>query len=114
MPGSTCNSAVWSKVLFCDLTRQTLSKGMLTDYNASAAFDRVLHAISVITCRHIGLPINASLFIYNVLHNMEFHLITRYGASIKHFQNNEDPENLGRACYRVAAQPPPSTTLTRT
>jgi hypothetical protein len=50
LPGMTCNSAVWNKVLFCDLIRQSLSTGVLTDYDATAAFDRVLHAIANITC----------------------------------------------------------------
>jgi hypothetical protein len=86
MPGLTCNSAVWSKILYCDLTRQTLTKGMLTDYDATAAFDRILHALAVITCRRIGLPHSAGLFIYNLLHNMEFHLITGYGKSMQPFQ----------------------------
>jgi hypothetical protein len=32
IPGQTCNNAVLNKVLFCDLSRQTLSEGVLTDY----------------------------------------------------------------------------------
>lgn len=56
LPGSTCNGAVWNKVLFCDLLRQTLTQGIMTDYDATAAFDRVLHAISIITCQRLGLP----------------------------------------------------------
>jgi hypothetical protein len=40
LPGVTCNSAVLNKVLYCDLMRQTLSTGIMTDYDASAAFDR--------------------------------------------------------------------------
>jgi hypothetical protein len=50
LPGMTCNSAAWNKVLFCDLLQQNLSTGILTDYDATAAFDRVLHAIANITC----------------------------------------------------------------
>jgi hypothetical protein len=46
LPGQTCHSAVWNKVLYCDLMRQTLSTGIMTDYDATAAFDRVLHAMS--------------------------------------------------------------------
>ncbi len=42
LPGKTCNNAVLSKLLFLDISRQTLSLGILTDYDATAAFDRVL------------------------------------------------------------------------
>jgi hypothetical protein len=54
LPGQTCNNAVLSKILFLDLSRQTLSPGILTDYDATAAFDRVLLNLSVITCQRLG------------------------------------------------------------
>jgi hypothetical protein len=41
LPGMTCNSAVWNKILFCDLIQQNLSTGILTDYDATATFNRV-------------------------------------------------------------------------
>jgi hypothetical protein len=53
LPGSTCQSAVWSKILFCDLLHQTKTKGIMTDYDATAALDRVLHAITLITCHRL-------------------------------------------------------------
>jgi hypothetical protein len=90
-PGITCQSVVWIKVLFCDLTRQTFTNGIMMDYDASAAFDRVLHSISILTCRKLGLPMNACMFMYNMLQNMDFHLITGYGESAQSFKNNEDP-----------------------
>jgi hypothetical protein len=48
--GQTCNSMVWNKVLYCDL-QQTLKPGIMMDYDATAAFDRVLHAIPIVKCR---------------------------------------------------------------
>jgi hypothetical protein len=107
MPGLTCNSAIWSKVLYCDMTRQTLKTGILTDYDATAAFDCVLHALSVITCRRLGLPMQTGQFIYNLLHNMEFHLITGYGKSIQHFKNNEDPGNPGQGMLQGSSSAAP-------
>jgi hypothetical protein len=32
LPGLTCNSAICNKILFCDLLRQTLQSGIMTDY----------------------------------------------------------------------------------
>jgi hypothetical protein len=107
MPGLTCNSAVWSKMLFCDLTRQTLTKGMLTDYDATMAFDRVLHAVAVITCRRISLPNSSGLFIYNLLPNMEFHLITGYEVSCKHFKNNADSDHPGQGMLQGSSSAAP-------
>lgn len=78
LPGMRCNSAVWNKVLFLDLMQQTLSTGILTNYDATAAFDWVLHSMSIIICRRLGLPRPAYLFIYNLLQNMEFHIATGF------------------------------------
>jgi hypothetical protein len=96
LPGMRCNSAVWNKVLFLDLMQQTLSTGILTIYDATAAFDWVLHSMSIITCRRLGLPRPAYLFIYNLLHNMEFHIATGFGISEQSFSNNEDPTQTGQ------------------
>jgi hypothetical protein len=91
-----CNSAVWNELLYCDLMRQTLSKGIMTDYDAMAAFNRVLHALAVITCRRISLPPHASTFLFQLLQNMEFHLVTEYGASIHSFKNNANSTQPGQ------------------
>jgi len=57
----------WNKLLFLDLTRQTLIPGTMTDYDATAAFDRVLSSISILTCERVGL----GEFMYHLLKNME-------------------------------------------
>ncbi len=62
IPGQTCHSAVWNKVLYCDLLRQTLSPGIMTDYDATAAFDRVLHAMTIITCQRFGIGAINTIF----------------------------------------------------
>jgi hypothetical protein len=107
IPGCTCNSAVWNKVLYCDLMRQTLSSGIMTDYDATTAFDRVLHSISVITCQRLGLPLNASLFLFNLLQNMEFHLVTGYGVSTASFNNNDDPLHPGQGVLQGSSSAAP-------
>jgi hypothetical protein len=107
LPGQTCNSAVWNKVLYCDLLRQTLSPGIMTDYDATAAFDRVLHAMSIITCRRFGMPQTACLFIYNLLHSMEFHVVTGLGLSEQSFTNNEDPARPGQGVLQGSSSAAP-------
>jgi hypothetical protein len=109
--GMTCNSAVWNKVLFCDLLRQTLTPGIMTEYDATAAFDRVLHALTIITCHQLGLPQHACLFMYHLLHNMEFHLITGFGKSISSFTNNEDKTQVGQGVLQGSSSTAPIYTV---
>jgi hypothetical protein len=67
LQGHTCNNAILNKTLFLDLSRQTLTPGILTDYDATAAFDRVLVGLSSIACQRVGLPRIAETFMYNLL-----------------------------------------------
>lgn len=107
LPGSTCNSAIWNKVLFCDLLCQSLTPEIMTDYEAMAAFDRVLHALSIITCQRLGLPVSACHFMYNLLQNMEFYLITGFGPSLTSFRNNEDPVQTGQGMLQGSSSAAP-------
>jgi hypothetical protein len=87
LPGQTCNNAVLSKILFLDLARQTLSP-KLSDYDAPAAFDIVLLNSSVITCQRLGFPRVAGLFMFNLLKQMSFSLVTSFGRSTASFNND--------------------------
>jgi hypothetical protein len=62
----------------------------LFDYDATAAFDRVLGGLSVVTCQRVGLPRSAGLFMFYLLHHMSFHLITGFGCSVIEFKNITD------------------------
>jgi hypothetical protein len=96
LPGQTCNNAVLHKNLFLDLSRQSLTPGVMTDFDATAAFDRVLSGISIVTCQCLGLPKTAGIFIYNLLSTMQFDLITGFGPSDISYQNNDDPSEIGQ------------------
>jgi len=90
LPGQICNNAVQNKLLFLDLSRQNLSPGILTDYVTTAAFDRVLVGISAITCQRVGLPRIAGYFMFYLLKNMKFNLITGLGKSSSSYDNTQD------------------------
>jgi hypothetical protein len=91
MPGQTCNNAVLNKLLFLVLSRQTLSAGILMDYDATAAFfAHVLAGLSIITCQRVGLPWNAGLFMFTLLKQMNFNLATGFGQSSVTYCNNQD------------------------
>lgn len=108
LPGMTCQSAVWNKVTFCDILRQSCTPGIMTDYDATAAFDRVLHKVTSITCERLGMPKHANYFLYNLLHNMEFHVITWYGPSIHTFSNNDDPLQPCQGMLQGSSSAPPT------
>jgi hypothetical protein len=107
LPGITCNSAVLNKVLYCDLMFQTLSMGKMTDYDATAAFNRVLPSLSIITCKRLGLPTSSCVFMYQLLQNMEFKLVTGYGASSESFKNNKDPKQTGQGVLHGSSSAAP-------
>ena len=91
LPGQTCNNTVLNKLLFLDLSRQTLCPGIMTDYDATATFDRVLAGLSIVTCQRMGLPYSAGTFMFHLLRNMNFHLMMGFGRSVSSYNNSTDP-----------------------
>jgi hypothetical protein len=110
MHGKRCNSAVWSKILYLDLLHQSLTPGIMTDYDATAAFDRVLHLLSVRTCHRLGMPHHAC--IYNLLQKMEFTLLTGFGESSTSFRNNEDPLHIEQVMLQGSSLAAPMYNIT--
>jgi hypothetical protein len=96
LPGQTYHSAVWNKLLYCDSMQQTLFSGIMTDYDATSAFDRVPHAMSIITCQHLGIPNNACMLMFKLLQHMEFFLLMGFGVTSTSFKNNKDPSQSGK------------------
>jgi hypothetical protein len=62
----------------------------MSDFDATAAFDRVLSELSIITCQRVGLPRIARTFMYPFLKDMEFHLITGFRKSLTTYYNTND------------------------
>ena len=87
---------MFNKVLFADLTHQTKRPACLTDNDNMAAFDRVLPALSIVTCRRLGLPHTAAIFLFTLLRTMEFQVSTGHGISDNSYGANEDPTNPGQ------------------
>jgi hypothetical protein len=81
IPGQPFHNAVISKLLYLDLSRQTFSPGLMIDYDAKAAFDRVISGIANIACQRFGSPTIAGTFMHNLLFNMSFHLVTGFGKA---------------------------------
>jgi len=111
MPGQTCNTAVLNKLLFLDLSRQMLSLGVLTDFNVSAAFDRVLAGLSIITCERVGLPRMVSQFMFMLLKDMNFHLITGFEKSLDSFCNLDNGD-IGQRVLQGSSSAAPIYILT--
>jgi hypothetical protein len=59
-------------------------------YHATAAFDRVLAGLSIISCQQMGLPYIAGAFMFHLLQQMSFHLMTGFSQSASTFSNNDN------------------------
>ena len=68
----------------------------MTDNDNAAAFDCVLPALSIVTCRHLGLPKSAATFLFTLLQAMEFEVGTGHGISDNRYHANEDSHNPGQ------------------
>ena len=95
-PGKLCQSAIVNKVLFFDLLRQSRQCGALMDNDATAAFDRVLPALCVVTCRQLGMPKEAQRFFFKLLRQMEFTVTTAHGMSNATYAANANPKAPGQ------------------
>jgi hypothetical protein len=60
------------------------------DYDATAAFDRVLANLSIVTSQRMGLPRNAGYFMFHLLQRMSFNLVTGFGKSASSYNNDSD------------------------
>jgi len=107
IPNQTCHNAIINKLLFLDLSRQTLSFGIMIGYNAKAAFDRVINGIANIACQCLGLPGSAGNFMHNLLHDMIFHVITAFGKSTKTLCNSEHPPVVGQGVLQGSSSAGP-------
>jgi hypothetical protein len=107
LPGQTCHNAVLNKLLFLDLSRQTLCPGIMTDYDATATFDHVLAGLSIVTCQRMGLPYSAGTFMFHLLRNMNFHLMMGFGRSVSSYNNSADPTSPGKGVLQGSSSVAP-------
>jgi len=70
------------------LSHQMLTPRVLTDYDATSAFDRVLAGLLTVTCQRLVLPRAAGNFMFNLLNEMSFYLVTGFGQLANSFCNN--------------------------
>ena len=95
-PGKLCHSAIVNKVIFFDLLRQTKQYGALMDNDATAAFDRVLPALCVVTCRQLGMPKSAQRFFFRLLRQMVYTTTTAHGTSTATYSASADSNVPGQ------------------
>jgi hypothetical protein len=114
LPGQTCNNAVLHKNLFLDLSCQTLTPGVKTDFDVTAAFDQVLSGISIITLADVEdfqrQLVCSCITCYptcNFISSLDLVDLIYLATTMK------IPIKLAREFYRVAAPPALSLQLTR-
>mmetsp|Transcript_20247 Transcript_20247/g.28846 ORF Transcript_20247/g.28846 Transcript_20247/m.28846 type:complete len:299 (+) Transcript_20247:1613-2509(+) len=106
-PGKLCWSAILNKVIYFDLLRQMRHCGALMDNDATAAFDRVLPALCVVTCRQLGMPKTAQRFFFTLLRQMEYTVTTAHGTSSATYFATANPKVPGQGVIQGggASQP---------
>ena len=95
-PGKLCQSAILNKVLFFDILRQNRHYGALIDNDATAAFDRVLPALCVVTCRQLGMPKHAQRFFFKMLRQTIYTTTTAHGRSTATYSASANPKVPGQ------------------
>lgn len=106
LSGQTCNNAILNKMLFLDISRQSLSPGILSNFDATAAFDWVLAGLLVVTCKRMGFLQTTGQLMLNLLHSMHFHLITGLGRSQDSF-NNATEDEVGQGVLQGSSSAAP-------
>ena len=61
-----------------------------TNYDATAAFNRILAGLASITCHQVGLPHIAGNVMFQLLKQMSFHLVTGFSQLDDCFKNDQD------------------------
>jgi hypothetical protein len=80
---------------------------IMIDYDAKAAFDRVISGITNIACQRFGLPKIAGNFMHHLLFNMSFYLVSGFGKSAKIFSNSADAPHIGKGGLQGSSSPCP-------
>lgn len=66
------------------------------DNDATAAFDRVLPALCVVTCRQLGMPTQAQRFFFHILRQMVYTTTTAHGCSTAAYSATANPKVPGQ------------------
>ena len=107
LPGKQCIGAVLAKVLFLDICRQMRTDCGFAETDAKACFDRVIPLLAIVTCRRIGLPSQAAIFMNLLLRQLTFKLRTAHGMSDTSYSANDDSSNPGNGSGQGLSFSPP-------
>jgi hypothetical protein len=79
----------------------------MLDYDAKAAFDRVISSITYVACQRLGLPCIAGTLMHNLLHDMSFHVVAGFRRSTKIFCNADDRISVGQGVLQRSSSTSP-------
>jgi hypothetical protein len=87
VPGRQAASALLLNVLSFDLIQLLRTTATVFNNDATACYDRILPALSMICCQHLGLPPIATKFKLAFLRTAQYYIKTQYGTSDEWFGN---------------------------
>ena len=79
--GKCANDVVMKKYLTLQIWHLQRHNGALTDCDAKSCYDRIIPILLYLAYSKAGLPHSTCLWLCQCLINMEYHIVTAYGAS---------------------------------
>lgn len=74
-------SVVLNKIMYYNLSRQTLTPCAFRDGDARACYNRIVTRLSSADCRKWGVGNNVSSFTNNFIESQQFHVRSAFGVS---------------------------------
>ena len=83
-------SVVINKLMYYNITHQTLTPSAFMDDDARACYDRIVTRLSSADCRKWGIGHRVAEFTNSFIEQQEFHIRTAYGVSETSYSNNAE------------------------
>jgi hypothetical protein len=84
------NEQGFNKCLALDLLRQRRQPGALCCNDAKSCYDRIVHAIAILSMMHLGILLAPLLLMFKVLQGAVYKIRTAYGNSTKRCDSPKD------------------------
>ena len=83
-------SVVLNKLMYYNISHQTLTPCAFMDDDARACYDRIVTRFSSADCRKWGISENVASFTNSFIEQQQFHIRSAYGVSSESYQNCEE------------------------
>ena len=93
--GRMAQSAVLNKLMYYNLSHQTLTPCAFMDDDARACYDRIVTCMSSLECRKWGIDDKVGAFTNDFIESQKFHIRSAFGVSIDAYTPSQDKPTQG-------------------